>query len=330
MSTVVDFSKELTDRLVEAGMGVNQDILTKIVNELTTKFNIEKRIENLDGLEDLLYKIDLFLESKRIEGIGSLTLKGYRYQLIRFANFLKIKTTDINVNDIRRYIVSLGANKSSTMCTIISVLKTFFVWLVDEKIIVANPMDRIVNPKVPKRLPKALSIDEIELLREKCTNLRERAILEFFYSTGTRVGEVVNIKISDVNLSTRTLKVIGKGDKERNVFLNFKTVYYLRKYLSSRKDRNEYLFVTCFKDSKKMSIKATQDIFSKLGKKAGLAHKLHPHIMRHTMASTLVNNGVDLSSIQELMGHADPKTTQIYCQVTQRHVREQYERFGIQ
>jgi integrase/recombinase XerD len=222
--------------------------------------------------------------------------------------------TDI---DLRLYLARYSQTgiKNSTLATTITSLKAFFSWLFGQDYIRKNPMWNIKQTKVEKRLRKPLTDDELEVLRSACRTEREKAIIEFFYSTGCRLDEAYKLNRDDINWINKSCLVIGKGNKEREVYISARAGLFLKNYLQSRKDMNTALFVGIRKPYKRLSGRAIEDIFGELGGRAGITRKIHPHLMRHTMATNLLRNGASLSAVQGLLGHEDPATTQIYARL---------------
>jgi integrase/recombinase XerD len=284
-----------------------------------------KEIEN-----DLLEKIEIFLSARKIEGLSDITLDGYKNELHLFAEFVNKAVVHITTSDIRLY---LAHNKSWMITTVdrkLSVLKTFFGWLVKEEMLLRDPSAKINPPKKPKRLPKSLSIEELEIVRESCESLRERALIETMYSTGCRLTEVANMKIADINTQEMSLHVIGKGDKERIVYLSFKAMHHIRRYLKSRNDNCEYLFVTERRPYRRVGNRAIQRIIDHIEHKAKITKKLTPHTFRHTFATLAMENGADLADVQQLLGHEDPSTTLVYSQVSEERKKQAHKRFHVQ
>lgn len=200
-------------------------------------------------------------------------------------------------------------------------LKSFFSWLTDQEYIQKNPMRNIKQTKVEKRVRKALSDEELERLRCVCETPREKAIVEFMYSTGCRVSEVESVNISDINWSKRSLMVIGKGNKEREVYLNARAILMLHNYLATRTDNNSALFVCSKGEHARMGVRSLQKTIKELGKRAEISKNVHPHILRHTLATNLLRSGVPLSVVQRILGHENCSTTEIYCQLAQEDVQ---------
>src|SRR5690606_18435660 len=211
----------------------------------------------------------------------------------------------------------------------LSKIKTFFGWLVKEELLLRDPSAKINAPKKPKRLPKALSVEELEMVRESCETLRERALIETMYSTGCRLSEIANMKKSDINYQEMSMRVIGKGDKERIVYLSVKALHHLRKYLVSRGDDCEYLFVTIRRPFRKMTGRTIERIVDKIEERAKLDKKLTPHTFRHTKASLMMENGAELADVQHILGHENPSTTLVYAHVSEERKKQADKRFHV-
>lgn len=299
------------------------------VEEVVARFNAE--LKSADGLkEDLIDNIKLYISSKRLEGLSELTLEDYYRELMLFEFRVDKPTVQVNTTDIRKYLADNSAVMASTNAKKLSVIKSFFSWLVDEEILLKNPAAKIRQMKQPKRLPKALTAVELEMLRESCHSLRERAMIEVMYSTGCRLSEVSNMKRKDVNWPNSSLSVIGKGNKERVVYLNPKAAYHLEKYLEECKfgeNDCEYLFSTERRPYRQIQNKSIQDIIEKVAKRTDIDKKVTPHVFRHTMATLAMENGIELGDLQQLLGHENPGTTLRYAAVSEERKHNAHKRF---
>jgi site-specific recombinase XerD len=299
------------------------------LEEVLSNYEIHRK--TLKDIEnDLIEKIEIFLSSRKIEGLSELTLEGYKLELTMFANYINKAVVQITTSDIRTFLAHNKTWMISTVDRKLSVLKSFFGWLVREEMLLRDPTAKIKAPKKPKRLPKALSIEELEIVRESCETLRERALMEAMYSTGCRLSEIMNMKKSDINMQEMSINVIGKGDKERIVYLSIKALHQLKKYLISRGDDCEYLFVTERKPIRKMSDRNIERIIDKIEERANISTKLTPHTFRHTFATLAMENGADLADVQQLLGHEDPATSQIYAVVSEERKKQAHKRFHVQ
>ncbi|RNC63140.1 MAG: Tyrosine recombinase XerD [Candidatus Dichloromethanomonas elyunquensis] len=283
-----------------------------------------------EGHPDLTQKIDFFLAGKKLEGLSEQTLKGYLIDLRVFARHVNKSTVEITTTDIREYLQHFPHLKQTSISGKISVLKSFFGWLHNEEIITKNPMIKIRSPKKEKRLPKALGVDEFEMLREACTNRRERAIIEVFYSTGCRLSELKGMNKADIDWQSLTVRVLGKGNKERVVYLSFKAAYHLKKYLSERTDTDQALFVTERRPHHRLSNRAFERVVKAVAIRTDIPKNIYPHIIRHTFATDLLNNGAELAAVQALLGHADPATTQIYAVMSDDRIEQTHRKYHAQ
>jgi integrase/recombinase XerD len=207
-------------------------------NKLSTvlsEYYIQK-VELGEVHPDLGDKIQLFISAKRLEGLSSITLDNYLLELSMFAEIVKKKAEDITTADVRMYLSQDGTLKMSTIRKKLSIIKSFFSWLASEEYIKRDPTTKLKAPKDEYRFPKALSIEELEMLRETCETVRQRACLEVLYATGCRLSEVHGLNKADINQHNMSTLVIGKGDKQREVYFSIRALYHLNKYLKQRED----------------------------------------------------------------------------------------------
>lgn len=299
------------------------------LEEIVSNYEIHRKTVT-DIEKDIAEKVDLFIASKRLEGLSEVSLKSYRIELGAFERFSRKAVVQITTADIRQYLAQDKGWKMSTVDTKLSILKTFFGWLVVEEILLRDPTAKINPPRKEQRLPKGLSIEELELIRETCQTLRERALIEVFYSTGCRLSELANMKIADINMQNMSMKVIGKGNKERMVYLSFKALYHLKKYLNDRTDDCESLFITLRKPYRGVGNRAIQREISNIESRVSISKKLTPHVMRHTFAQLSMDAGIELADLQHLMGHSNPSTTLIYSNVSEERKQQAFKKFHVQ
>lgn len=280
-----------------------------------------------------------FLDEEKLEkNYSKLTIDGYYRDLSMFLEYLNENSissyNDVDYKDIRLYINYLYDLKytNKTISRHISSLRSFFRYLKKEKIIDNNPMLLVSNPKLDKKLPKYLNFDDTEKLLKAFDNknyisIRNSLILEILYSTGIRVGEITNIKVSDVSISNETIKVIGKGNKERIVYFGSRCkslldLYLKESYNKLNKNNKDYLLLS--KTGKKINEREIRNIVDEAAIIAGIKIKISPHVLRHTFATHMLQDGADLRSVQELLGHENLSTTQIYTHLTNEKIRNIY------
>ncbi|WP_065422719.1 site-specific tyrosine recombinase/integron integrase [Clostridium sporogenes] len=305
--------------------------IRNIIDEVLINYTVSP-IEKSLVVSDIEDKIRYFLASKEIDGLSKKTLYNYNLHLNKFAGFIHKPINSITIVDLRLYFAMLSKNvKNSTLGNEISIMKSFFSFLENEDFIIKNPMKKIKNIKKEKRLRKSLTQEELELLRYSCKTIRQRALLEFLFSTGCRVSEIYNANITDIKWEKEELKVIGKGNKERIVYINAKAKLYLKKYLKEReKINNPSLFVASKKPYGRLGTRSLQREINKIGIQAGFDKSIFPHLIRHTTATLALKSGMSLTSIQQILGHEDPSTTQIYAETNNESVKEEYKKYLIQ
>lgn len=265
------------------------------------------------------------------------TIINYVDDLDDFESYLEdrhitnIKQVDYNL--VREYLMLLHDKKyaKKTISRHISTLKSFFKYLLSEHIIDNNPMTLITTPKLDKKLPQVLYYDDLDKLLnipngDTFKDLRDSLILELLYSTGIRVSELVDIKIKDINQSEMQINIWGKGSKERIVIYGKlcekKLITYMRKRSELNKGGSDYLLLN--NHGKPLTTRGVRYIIDQIIKKGGLKFHISPHVLRHTFATHMLNEGADLKSVQELLGHENLSTTQIYTHVSNERLRNVY------
>lgn len=188
---------------------------------------------------------------------------------------------------------------------------------------------KLSEPKAGKRIPKALTIDELELLRDSCQSALEHALAEFAFATGCRVAEIHQINRTDIDWQSKAVTVLGKGDKEREVYFGARSRIWLQRYLNERTDHDRALFVT-ERQPHRMSIHEIQYIFKRVARRCDLEDKVSPHKMRHTLATVLINQGAPLVTVQSILGHEKPETTQLYATLSGASRQQAYGRYFVQ
>jgi integrase/recombinase XerD len=268
--------------------------------------------------------LKLFIASKKVDGASPKTLKNYYRELNLFFARLQKEVTKVTTNDIRMYLATRENEgvQRSTLSTLLSTLKSFYSWAENSDLIVKSPCRPIKAFKVPKRVRKPLSPEDHEKVRLACKTLRDRAIIEVFYSTGCRLDEIYKLNRTDIDWSSGAVMVIGKGDKERKVSLTPKAKVHLKKYLESRSDMDPALFVSERNPHQRLGHRMIEEVFSRLGKDSGISLPLFPHRMRHTTGTNMLHNGAPLHYVQRYLGHTSPETTEIYAEIDQHDVQE--------
>ena len=259
------------------------------------------------------------------------TIKNYKLDLTLFFDFLNksnINYLYLNKDNVLAYLKYLDKMnlKNSTISRRISALRTFYNYLMNEGLINSNIFLNVKNPKLEKKLPNYLNYTEMEELLESIDiktdeGLKRRLLIEMFYSTGCRVSEMINIKVKDIDFKDKKIRIMGKGSKERIVYYGDYAKKYLDKYLSKGLDK-DYLFVN--KHGDKYTVEEIELIVKDIMKHLSIKTHVTPHTLRHTFATHLLNNGADIRSVQELLGHSNLSTTGIYTHVSSDRLKEVY------
>jgi integrase/recombinase XerD len=294
---------------------------------------------NKDKRDELIRRFLLFVELEK--SLSDNTLASYEFDLKKFKDFLDIYNvssfSDISERQIEKFLAYLRKEyKASTGARILSSLRQFYDYLISRGEIDANPFENFDSPKLSRKLPEVLTYDEItKILNQIEVNeplgLRDRAIIETMYACGLRVSELLGLKTSSIFAEESIIRVFGKGSKERIVPIGSEALEWIKLYLTNARPSmansrsEEYLFLNW--RGGKLSRMAIWDILNKYAGMAKIEKKIHPHILRHSFATHLLEGGADLRAIQEMLGHADISTTQIYTHVDITYLKEVHKTF---
>lgn len=306
------------------------DVLQDTINEVLADYDLivcrSKELRTEKENEELL---NSFISAKRIEGCSAKTLKYYENTIRLFLKKTTTELRNIDTNDIRKYLSDFQAKNNSSKVTIDNIRRifsSFFAWLEDEDYIVKSPVRRIHKIRTETLVKEVISDEDLEILRDNCTEIRDLAIIDFLVSTGVRVGELVKINRADIDFQERQCVVLGKGNKERTVYFNARTKIHLRHYLESRTDNNPALFVTLNSPHTRLSISGVEVRLRALGIKAEVC-RIHPHKFRRTLATMAIDKGMPIEQVQKLLGHVKIDTTLHYAMVNQNNVKIAHRRF---
>ena len=325
------FIKEVTTKMADF-LDDNQRIrLREILTEICLNYQIEiieqtKRQETQKNNTDIL---DRFIASKEIEGCSTRTLNYYRDNINKMLDTVNLPINEITTEILRNYLSDYKSNSNAGMVTIDNIRRTlssFFAWLENEDYIVKSPVRRIHKVKTTRRVKETLTDENLEKLRDTCSNVRDLAILELLISTGMRVGEITRLNISDMNFQERSCIVLGKGNSEREVYFSAKSKMYIEKYLETRTDDNEALFVSLIKPYNRLGISGIEITIRNLGRKSNI-NKVHLHKFRRTMATMAIDKGMPIEQVQKLLGHLKIDTTMEYAMVNQNNVKNSHRKY---
>ena len=278
-----------------------------------------------------IYFVSEFLNYIRNKNYSENTIISYINDLYYFYEFVKMDFDKVKYDDVRDYLeyLSLKKEKSTSVSRKISALKSFYKFLYKNNYIDKKdyPLVKVTYPKKEKKLPKFLYYNDLlEIINESSKDkdgVRDRLIIEMLYATGVRVSELVNIKLSDIDFNNKRIVVCGKGNKERVVYYGDYAKEVLDKYLEThiRKDNN-YLFLNS--KGEQITDGGIRYIIDNIMKKLSIKTHVTPHVLRHTFATDMLNNGCDIKVVQELLGHSSLKATEIYTHVTNERLKEVY------
>ena len=273
--------------------------------------------------------LKMFLDAKKIEGCSDRTIKYYRTTIEHFIGEVDTLVRKVTTEEIREYLAAYQKRNNCSNVTIDNVrrnISSFFSWLEEEDYILKSPMKRIHKIKTKTTVKNVITDEGIEKLRDNCKDIRDLAIIDLLYSTGIRVGELVNLNIDDIDLEGRECVVYGKGDKERRVYFDAKAKVHLKDYIDSRTDENEALFVTLDSPHNRLKISGVEIRLRQLGRRLSL-ERVHPHKFRRTMATRAIDKGMPIEQVQKILGHSQIDTTMQYAIVNQTNVKTSHQKY---
>ena len=325
---ISNITKDMEDSLTDYQLNKLKESL--IINFERLEFIIKTdELKHQEELDENKNMIESFISSKQVEGCSSRTIKYYKEIIEKFVNDFDKSIKQISTNEIRNYLSNYKDNSSCGSITIDNirrVLSSFFSWLEDEDYIIKSPIRRIHKIKTAVVIKEVLTDENLERLRDECENIRDLSLIELLISTGMRVGELVNLNINSLNFEDRSCIVLGKGNKEREVYFDAKTKLHLKEYISKRNDSNDALFVSMRKPHQRLTISGIELIIRTLGINSNI-NKVHPHKFRRTLATMAIDKGMPVEQVQKLLGHVKIETTMHYALVNQSNVKISHRRF---
>lgn len=322
---IEQISMELSGRVSNDITTMIQDILVVELN----KYDVTERCTDLvvvDNSSEIMLK--KFVVTKCVEGLSENTIRRYVDENRKLINFLNKPLNEIATFDIRFYLANRRKDGISnrTLDGMRRCYSSFFGWLYREGLIDKNPCLGLAQIKYKKQVKKPFTSVELEKIKMCCKNKRDLALVSFLYSTGCRVSEVSKLNTSDVNFDTQECIVIGKGNKERTVYLSDVAIMHLQEYLDERKDLSEALFVG--KGTERLGKTGIEALLKRIEKEIDV-EDIHPHRFRRTLATNLLDRGMNIQDVAEILGHSDLKTTQIYCYISKDNVKTSYKKYAV-
>lgn len=316
---IVLILNEMSEYLSVSQMKKLQEVMLRTFSE---KEQEKKRIDNHEYLK-------MFLDAKKIEGCSERTIQYYRMTINRMLESITVSARKITTEDMRAYLSEYQKKNNCSKVTVDNVrrnISSFFSWLEEENHILKSPMKRIHKIKTNQQVKEIINDEEIERLRDKCSCSRDLALVDLLYSTGIRVGELVNLNKTDIDFDARECVVFGKGGKERKVYFDAKAKLHLLAYLEGRNDDNPAVFVTLDAPHDRLKISGVEIRLRELGRSINL-NKIHPHKFRRTMATRAIDKGMPIEQVQKILGHSQIDTTMQYAMVNQSNVKSSHQRY---
>lgn len=328
----------MKNNLVNAILGAMEGILSKEQNDLLNHLlfkELEKYEIKIKESDIIITKkknaelLQAFISAKKIEGCSEKTLHYYQSSIEHLFELVQKSVSEINTNDIRCYLADYQEKRNLGKVTVDNlrrIFSSFFSWLEDEDYIAKSPVRRIHKVRTDTLVKEVLSDENLEILRDSCTEIRDIAMIDLLASTGIRVGELVKMNREDIDFQERQCIVFGKGNKEREVYFNARTKIHLKKYLEQRSDNNPALFVSLQSPHSRLTISGVEVRLRNLGKKVNIS-KVHPHKFRRTLATMAIDKGMPIEQVQKLLGHVKIDTTLHYAMVNQTNVKMAHRKF---
>lgn len=317
---IYDILNDMSEVLNIQQMRVLQEVLIK---RLKNKSAVE--VEALSNYEYL----NMFVAAKSVEGCSDRTIEYYKSTISNMIKRINVPIRQITTEILREYLTKYQTESNCGKVTIDNIrrnLSSFFSWLEDEDYIIKSPIRRIHKVRTGTTVKETFSDENIELLRDGCKEKRDLAIIDLLYSTGMRVGELVNLDIDDINFEERECIVYGKGNKERRVYFDARTKLHLQSYIESRTDKNPALFVSLDRPYERLQISGVEIRLRELGRRLKI-DKVHPHKFRRSMATKAIDKGMPIEQVQRLLGHQQIDTTMHYAMVNQNNVKMSHRKF---
>lgn len=287
----------------------------KMIDITMNDFEIRKKPIELSTITGVPDVVKYYIASKALTNLSKNTLKQYGYKLINFFKTINKSYIDITSNDIRIYLYKYKIEHHASDCYMENIritINTFFEWLVSNEYIQKNPCVNIEKIKFQQKERTPFTTLTLEQLRWNCITVREKALVDFLFSTGCRISECADILLSDIDWENNSVIIRhGKGDKERVVYFNDESKVTLHEYIKTRKDDNPALWVSMKAPHQQIQSHALENIIKKIGERTGV--HAYPHKLRHTFATVGLRSGIPIDKLQTLMGHANPQTTMIYA-----------------
>ena len=318
---------------------ISDEALSTVLKELqvfASNYDINQRETHVVPYQSNIpdcYRV--YMVAKKIEGMSPESMKTYNFYLTDFFEHINRPFEQVTTNDIRIYLYETQKRTGVSNRTLDGkrlVINTFMDWCWKEGDIPNNPCASIKPIKFEEKPREPLSNMELEIVRDACENYRDKAMIELFYSTGCRLSEMVNLKISDIDFTSKEVHLFGKGSKHRTSYLNAKAEYMLKKYFELERPKesiSDSVFVIFRKPYNEMHKESIYARIKAIQKRSGIERSLFPHLLRHTMATDALNRGMNVAEVKEILGHKKLDTTMIYAKISHDSVKFNHKRYII-
>lgn len=318
---------------------ISDEALRTVLQELqvfTSNYDISQRETHVVPYQNNIpdcYRV--YMVAKKIEGMSPESMKTYNFYLTDFFEHINRPFEQVTTNDIRIYLYETQKRTGISNRTLDGkrlVINTFMDWCWKEGYIPNNPCASIKPIKFEEKPREPLSNMELEIVRDACENYRDKAMIELFYSTGCRLSEMVNLKISDIDFTSKEVHLFGKGSKHRTSYLNAKAEYMLKKYFElerSKESISDSVFVIFRKPYNEMHKESIYARIKAIQKRSGIERSLFPHLLRHTMATDALNRGMNVAEVKEILGHEKLDTTMIYAKISHDSLKFNHKRYIV-
>ncbi len=318
---------------------ISDEALRTVLQELqvfTSNYDISQRETHVVPYQSNVpdcYRV--YMVAKKIEGMSPESMKTYNFYLTDFFEHINRPFEQVTTNDIRIYLYETQKRTGISNRTLDGkrlVINTFMDWCWKEGYIPNNPCASIKPIKFEEKPREPLSNMELEIVRDACENYRDKAMIELFYSTGCRLSEMVNLKISDIDFTSKEVHLFGKGSKHRTSYLNAKAEYMLKKYFELERPKesiSDSVFVIFRKPYNEMHKESIYARIKAIQKRSGIERSLFPHLLRHTMATDALNRGMNVAEVKEILGHEKLDTTMIYAKISHDSVKFNHKRYIV-
>lgn len=318
---------------------ISDEALRTVLQELqvfTSNYDISQRETHVVPYQSNIPDCySVYMVAKKIEGMSPESMKTYNFYLTDFFEHINRPFEQVTANDIRIYLYETQKRTGVSNRTLDGkrlVINTFMDWCWKEGYIPNNPCASIKPIKFEEKPREPLSSMELEIVRDACENYRDKAIIELFYSTGCRLSEMVNLKISDIDFASKEVHLFGKGSKHRTSYLNAKAEYMLKKYFELERPKDsisDSVFVIFRKPYNGMQKGSIYARVKAIQKRSGIERSLFPHLLRHTMATTALNRGMNVAEVKEILGHEKLDITMIYAKISHDSVKFNHKRYIV-